>query len=205
MRIGIDLDNTIISYDAQFRSAALGRGLIAPQVPAQKNAIKHAIQKHQGNDAWTQLQAEVYGPMLAQARPFDGVKDFFRHCRAANYPVCILSHKSRHPALGSAYDLRAAAIAWLEQQGWFSPDGLGLCRNDVEFHDTRAAKVQAIFQRNCDVFIDDLPEVFAEPGFPARTTKILFDPEQLHPVRPHWKLARSWAEIEAELFSPVAA
>ncbi len=205
MRIGIDLDNTIISYDAVFHFAALGHGLISPHVPARKTAVKHYIQKRHGEDAWTRLQAEAYGPLLEYAQPFDGVMNFFQHCRTAQIPICILSHKSCRPALGEPYDLRAAALAWLETQGWFSSSGAGLTPTDVEFHDTRAEKIQAIARWGCDVFIDDLPEVLADSGFPSRATRILFDPDQSHPHHPEWKHACTWAAIKAETFTPVAA
>ena len=205
MRIGIDLDNTIISYDAVFHFAALGHGLISPHVPARKPTIKHYIQKRHGEDAWTRLQAEVYGPLLEYAQPFEGVREFFRQCRHANHQVCILSHKSRFPALGVPHDLRAAARGWLENHGWVSSSGLRLAPTEVEFHDTRADKIQAIGRHACDVFIDDLPEVLADAAFPSGITRILFDPDQNHPQHPGWKHARSWAEIAAEIFSPVAA
>ena len=205
MIIGIDLDNTIISYDALFHFAALGHGLISPHVPARKATIKHYIQTRHGADAWTSLQAEVYGPLLEYAQPFEGAREFLLQCRSANYEVCILSHKSRQPALGAPHDLRAAAHDWLDHQGWFSSSDLGLALTDVEFHDTRADKVQAIRRHACDVFVDDLPEVLADPAFPAGTARILFDPEQTHPLHHDWKHARSWAQIAAEIFSPVAA
>src|SRR4051812_2180242 len=192
MRIGIDLDNTIISYDALFHLVALEKRLIPGDLPAKKNAVKQCVQGRHGNATWTRLQAEVYGPRLEQAVPFDGVIEFFLHCRAAGLSTCIISHKSRFPALGEPHDLREAALGWLERKGWFDANGIGLSRSDVEFHDTRQAKVHAIGQRCCTVFVDDLPEVFSEEDFPSETSRILFDPDATHPAQPGWKTAASW-------------
>lgn len=200
MRIGIDLDNTIVSYDALFHLVAVERGLVPRDLLARKNAVKNFVQSSHGADAWTRLQAEVYGPQMHRAAPFPGVADFFRRCRLAGISTCILSHKSRYPALGEPHDLRVAALDWLEQKGWFDPHGVGLSPEAVEFHDTRAEKIAAIRAHRCDVFVDDLPEVLAHPEFPTATARILFDPERIHTRPPHWSAAASWAEIEQLLF-----
>jgi hypothetical protein len=199
MRIGVDLDNTIICYDRLFHRAAQERALIPADVAVDKNAIKTWIQQHSGNDTWTALQGEVYGNLLQDAEPFPGVIDFFQRCRSAGCVVCILSHKSVVPARGQQIDLRLAARAWLARRGWFGV--LGLQDADVEFHATRAGKVRAIARRECDVFIDDLPEVFAEPGFPSRTNAILFDPQHLHAQNTAFARATSWRDIETAVFA----
>ena len=201
MRIGTDLDNTLINYDALFHAAALERGLIAKELPARKTEVKNWVQGRHGNDAWTELQAEVYGPLLEQAEVYPGAMAFFRRCRSSGFSVCVISHKTRFPALGRQHDLRAAAMRWLEQRGWFGADGIHLDRSDVEFHDTRAAKVQAIRRRACDLFIDDLPEVFAEEAFPTETTRILFDPDGAHAAVPNIKKVGHWSEVEDWVFA----
>jgi len=49
----------------------------------------------------------------------------------------------------------------------------------------------------CDVFVDDLPEILTAPGFPDGTRRILFDPDRYHAPLPgiqsivHWKDIRS--------------
>lgn len=205
MRIGVDLDNTIISYDALFHSAAVARGLIAADEPAEKNAVKTRVQSAHGGAAWTRLQGEVYGPLVHGARPFPGALDFFRRCRSAGFEVCILSHKSRFAAAGPRHDLRAAARRWLDLHGMLKFDETGLGPDDVEFHDTREEKVRAIGRRRCDVFIDDLPEVFDQESFPSATSAILFDPAAIHLQRPDLNPAKSWSEIAEAVFAARSA
>jgi hypothetical protein len=201
MLIGVDLDNTIIGYDALFHQVARAWNLIPPEAPARKPEIKQWIRHHFGNDTWTKLQGEVYGPSLPQANAQPGVKEFFLHCRQAKFSACIISHKTRFPAVGDRHDLRQAALDWLQRQGWFDPEGIGLAPADVEFHDTRPAKIEAIRRRHCDIFIDDLPEVFAEPDFPSGTARVLFDPDGTHSPGPGAKSASTWGEIEAGVFA----
>jgi hypothetical protein len=193
MRIGLDLDNTIICYDASFHRVATKRGLLATPVGATKGEVKAWVLDQHGNDVWTELQGEVYGPGLESAIPYPGALEFARQCGAAGHSVCIVSHKTQFPALGLRADLRAAALDWLAAHGWF--DAGAIERADVEFHDSRAEKVAAIARRACEVFIDDLPEVFHEPGFPDGVTRILFDPEKVFADSRRYLRIGSWSEI----------
>ena len=52
----------------------------------------------------------------------------------------------------------------------------------------------------CDVFIDDLPEILAEPDFRDDMRKILFDPENQFANRGSaFDRHISWAAISADL------
>ncbi|MBK8477034.1 MAG: haloacid dehalogenase-like hydrolase [Opitutaceae bacterium] len=204
MVIGIDLDNTLICYDASFHAAAVARGLIPATSRAQKAAVKAAVLANHDNATWTTLQGEVYGPLLPRATAYPGAADFLRHCRASGHAVCILSHKSRVAALQPHIDLRSAALGWIQSQGWLDAPA-GLHCDDIEFLDTRSAKIDAIARRACELFIDDLPEVFAEPGFPAQTTAFLFDPDAVHPVMPGLRRFTRWSEISTAVCPPTLA
>ncbi len=197
MGIGVDLDNTIICYDHLFVRVAIEKGLISRTGVGVwgKYEVKSEIQRLHGNDVWTALQGEIYGFRLPEADPFPGVVDFFRQCRHRGIPTCIISHKTKYPALGPRYNLRQAALAWLEKHGWFEADGIGICRSDVEFHDTLSDKLDAIGRRRCGVFIDDLPEVFAASNFPAHTSRVLFDPGSCHMPAPGIERATTWDQI----------
>jgi hypothetical protein len=193
MRIGLDLDNTIICYDSLFRRVAWEFGLIPASVGASKGAVRTWVKERHGNDAWTELQAEVYGPRLQDACAYPGALDFVLRCRALGHAFVILSHKTQFPAKGVQCDLRLAATRWLEAGQWFGPGAIA--PEDVEFHSTRSEKVSAIAGRQCNVFVDDLPEVFAEPGFPPTTRPILFDPGRHHSDLPGALRAESWEAI----------
>lgn len=194
--IGVDLDNTIIDYSAVFVTAARELGFDRMgELPSTKHGIRRWLQAAGRNDLWTELQGYVYGPGLEKALPFPGVLECLGAWRKMSLEFCIVSHKSAYPALGPRYALRELALDWLEAQGFFQQDGLGLDRRQVFFCDDRSGKVSQIAAANCSHFIDDLPEVFAEPDFPERTRQCLFDPEDVHQAWPGVSRCCNWSEV----------
>ena len=70
MRIGIDFDNTIITYDEVFRAAAQARGLIEKDFGGSKQAVRDAIRLlPDGELAWQRLQGQVYGTGHRRRQP----------------------------------------------------------------------------------------------------------------------------------------
>ena len=112
MIIGIDFDNTIVSYDVVFHRAAVEQELIPPEVPADKSKIRDYLRWVNKEDAWTELQGLVYGVYIKYAPPFSGVKGFFRYCKENKISICIISHKTRFPFLGKKHNLHKSAVRW---------------------------------------------------------------------------------------------
>lgn len=191
MRLGIDLDNTIISYDKLFAQLATEVALVPPQVAPNKQAIRDYLRTQNQEDRWTELQGIAYGRRIEEAVPFEGVEDFMRRCVAAMVEWWIISHRTRHPYLGKPVDLHAAARQWLFARGFITD----VCSDRVKLELSREAKLISIAQCRCDVFIDDLAEFLSEPAFPAKTRRILFDPMDQNPDRPEYERAKSWNEI----------
>ena len=199
MRLGIDFDNTIVCYDGLFHRVALEGGWIPADLPANKSDVRNHLRQIGREDVWTEMQGRVYGPRLTEASPFPGVLEFFKACRLASIPVCIISHKTKTPFAGEPYDLHQAALDWLTAQGFFDPAGIGLPRSQVFLELTKQAKLQRIAACECTHFIDDLPEFLAEASFPPRTMRILFDPNRLYgPEIPFTRL-HAWSEADAFL------
>ncbi len=195
MHVGVDFDNTIVSYDALFHAVCRERGLIPPEVPARKGAVRDYLRRVGREADWTEIQGYVYGARMAEAQAFAGVREFFRVARAGGATLTIISHKTRSPYLGQAYDLHRAAWDWLEEQGFFDPQRLGLPRERVHFELTKAAKLERIAQCGCTHFIDDLPEFLLEPGFPAGTQRLLFDPNNAQPDSPAYRRVSAWPAV----------
>ena len=159
MRIGIDFDNTIVSYGALFSQTAIALGyLTAPS--AGKTSVRDEVRTlAEGETKWRNLQAIVYGPAIADAPPFPGVREFLARARAAAAPLFLVSHKSRYAANGpEGVDLREAALGWLEANRLLGDRGFA--RENVYFEDTRAAKIARLAALGCTHVIDDLAEVF---------------------------------------------
>src|SRR5579862_1715508 len=115
MRIGIDFDNTIVSYDALFHKVACERDLIPPDTPVNKVAVRDHLRRIGKEELWTELQGYVYGARMDEALAYPGVIEFLSGAAAAGHELAIVSHKTRHPFLGPQYDLHAAARRWVER------------------------------------------------------------------------------------------
>jgi len=191
MRIGIDLDNTILAYRDLFWTLARSRGWIAEHDPREKAGLKRALARVAGDDGegelrWQRLQAEAYGSRIDGARVFPGFARFVETMHARGCSLHIVSHKSRTSNLDPSVDLHHWARHTLERRGFF--DRLGFDRDRVFFEETRDEKVNRIASLELDIFIDDLPAVFHHPSFPARTQPILFAREPVTdlPNLPDW-------------------
>ena len=180
MILGIDFDNTIVCYDQVFHRVAREQNLIPETVPASKGAVRDYLRQIGREDAWTEMQGLVYGPRLRDAEPFPGVLEFLSDAVCAGVPIRIISHKTRHPYKGPRHDLHQAARDWLERHGLFDVARIGLPRDSVYLEPTLAAKLERVASAGCTHFIDDLPELLAEPAFPNGVIKVLFDPSGAH-------------------------
>lgn len=200
MVIGVDFDNTIVSYDALFHRLAVERGLIPRSLPEDKTAVRDHLRSLGSEEKWTELQGLVYGPRIREAALFPGVREFFGRCRRAGLTVHIVSHKTRQPVIGPPHDLHDAARGWLEHEGFFNPARVGLPRDHVHFGVTRLEKLGLIRALGCTIFIDDLEEVFREPEFPAGVRKILFAPQRQTTAPANVKVFSSWPLIEKHVF-----
>jgi hypothetical protein len=199
MLIGVDFDNTIVSYDALFHRVALERGLIPESLPVNKTTVRDHLRAAGREDAWTEMQGEVYGARMHEAEPFPGVIAFFRDCHERGVPVVIISHKTRHPFRGAQHDLHAAARGWLEAHGFFSASGAALPASAVHFELTKANKLARVRAAGCTHFIDDLPELLTDAAFPIGVERLLFDPASLHAAAPDLPTVRSWSVLHGRL------
>jgi hypothetical protein len=199
LRIGLDLDNTIISYDRAFAVAALERGLIPPHFSGTKQQIRDHIRTLPGQDGeieWQKLQGYVYGTGIIHAEIFPGVMHFLERAREENATLFIVSHKTQFGHFDpERVDLRKAAMQFIRAKGVlaFIPE------NQVSFHATRTEKIEKIKFLGCDVFVDDLEEVLDDPQFPASVRKLLFT-TAAGSVAHAFDICRNWAEIENGIF-----
>jgi hypothetical protein len=202
MRIGVDFDNTIVTYDDVFASAAGSFAAIAPGVGRQKREIRDYLRSlPDGELTWQRLQGHVYGKGMPEASLFAGVGKFLHRCRAEHAEIVIVSHKTEfghHDP--DRVNLRDAARGWMTAQGFFADDGYGIPAANLFFETTRAEKLRRIASLNCNCFIDDLEEVLDDPDFPPGVTRILFSQAALPGHPPSYAVCRSWDEIEKTVF-----
>ena len=198
--LGIDFDNTIVCYDGVFHKVALELGLIPESLPVTKESVRDHLRRENREEEWTKLQGYVYGSRMGDAQAFPGVFDLFQAAKRRGVSIAIVSHKTKTPYLGPAYDLHASALNWMEASRFFEPDGGGLNRSDVYLELTKQDKLRRIGSLGCRFFIDDLPEFLGDSDFPEGTQRVLFSPGSGRPADDRWRIVASWAEFSDYLF-----
>jgi hypothetical protein len=197
VRLGIDLDNTIIDYAHAFGAAVAAAGVAPVEPSGGKTALRDALRARPGGEAeWTRVQAFAYGPLIERARPFPGVDAFFARARERGLRVTIVSQKTEFAAAApDGPNLRECAHAWLAAHG-IVRDG----EPAVYFESTRTAKCARIAALGLTHFVDDLVEVFADPAFPAGCTRWLFAPDGVAAPVPAERTFATWTELADAVF-----
>src|SRR5690242_1946598 len=99
LRVGVDFDNTLVSYDRVFHDLAVERKLIHPDVPMRKSAIRdHVRTRPDGEFHWQRLQATAYGPAIGSAGMCIGAEALFRLRRELGFSLAVISHKTEFAA-----------------------------------------------------------------------------------------------------------
>ena len=203
MKIGIDLDNTIISYDDAFRHVAQKSGLIDKNFQGNKNEIKQLIRmQNQGEAIWQKLQGQVYGKYIHKANLFPGFKRFLRRCNQQKITVSVISHKTEY----GHYDeekisLRESALSFLKNQGIIIGNQ-GTALNKIIFTKTREEKIEKIRSNNFDWFIDDLIEVIGDSKLNDLPNRILFSEFNME-ENSESVTCSSWNQIENQILEPL--
>ena len=116
--IGVDFDNTIVSYDEVFHHVALQKGLIPAGTLKRKMEIRDRIRKlSAGETTWIRLQGIVYGKFMQRAEIMPGVANFLLQCKVRNHSVFIVSHKTEYGHFDcDNVSLRQEALKWMESK-----------------------------------------------------------------------------------------
>ena len=181
-RIGVDLDNTILSYEKLFHRLALESNWIDDSCLESKESIKSGLRDNcenpdLGEKRWQQLQAWGYGDRIDEAEIFHGFKEFVMNARARQDDMFIVSHKTSYSNFDSSVNLRKAAYKTLEKRGFFhslNEEGLGFTKGHIFFVSTLEEKLVQIDQLGLSHFIDDLPKVLLHQQFPKNVRRIGF-------------------------------
>ena len=199
MRLGIDLDNTLICYDGVFLECSKYLGFTPETFKGGKREIKNYLhQRVDGEKHWQKLQGQVYGRWINNATLYSGAYRFLWRCKARGFSVEIISHKSEYGHFDNEYiPLRDVAIDFLTQAGIYSSNDQSMIDN-IQFCSNQEEKILCISEKNFDWFVDDLPEIFKSKQFPIDTKRIIFDPtgeKSLH----NSDTSGSWSVIESRV------
>lgn len=196
IKLGLDFDNTIVCYDAAIKVLAQEMFDLQPEIPRTKLGIRDYLRAEGREPEWTVFQGELYGPGMRHAQPYEGAIETMLQLEAAGHELVIVSHRSRLPYAGEPHDLHAAARGWVAER----LQKIGLFRDlattgRVNFLETRDAKLAKITEIGCSMFLDDLPEVINDPGFPASTLGVIFAPGSEVGTQEKQLRIKSWAQL----------
>ena len=198
LRIGLDFDNTIACYDAVFLALAKEWGIVTADWVGGKSQIRDELRSRPGGEQeWQRLQGQVYGRLMHRAQLFPEISNFLLRLKYRRDRVFVVSHKTEFGHNDpERISLRKEAMQWMKHHRFFDPEWLDISSDDVFFANSREEKVAIISELQCDVFIDDLWEVFAEPGFPVETKRILFGRDFVGPQEVQVDFfSQSWRDI----------
>ena len=203
LMIGIDFDNTIVSYDTLASQIVVEWGLFDPGMVMNVKQIRTRLRAMVGGEErWQDLQAAMYGHRIGEAVATNGLTAFLRKCAEKNARLAIVSHKTLHAARdASRVNLQSSALNWLKDKGLLDPGRYGLQESAVHFEPTPASKARRVAEIGCTHFIDDNPLVFMESDFPETAEKILFSPGGEEEVPDGVIETRNWAEIASRIFA----
>lgn len=192
--LGLDFDNTLVRYDKLFHKLALEKDLIKESMPVNKIAIRDFLRSQGLDEEFSLLQGEVYGLRILEAEPAEGMLEALSELHQGGMPMVLVSHKTRTPYKGPAYDLHRAAWSWLEINGFFSQDGLNWQKDQVFFEASKESKVNTIKALKCSAYIDDLPEVL--DLIPNSIEKYLYDPlDTCNFEKSPYKVLNDWGKF----------
>lgn len=194
--IGLDLDNTLVSYDRLLATLAAELGWAKGAVG--KTAIRDAIRASpEGDLGWQRLQGMIYGSRMAEADMVPGVESLLEACTARGVRVMVISHKTEFAGVDPGRTpLREAARAWMAAHHFFDRH---MAAEDVHFAATKADKIARIKALRPPVFVDDLEEILADPAFPPDVERILYHPGPTAPAGP-FRVFRDFEAIRRDLF-----
>ena len=193
IKLGLDFDNTLIVYDALFKKAALEKNLIPNDFPESKNLIRNHLRQRNKEKYFTIIQGEVYGSRISEASQATGMFEALKNIQDVEIELFIVSHKTKTPYEGPKYDLRSAALSWLEKNLFFEISGINIPRENVYFESNKENKIKKIETLGCTHFIDDLPEILQMIN--PNIKRVLYDPLDNYSQKTDFIHLRNWSDL----------
>ena len=193
-KLGLDFDNTLIDYDEVFFQLALEKNLIPPSINKDKKSVRKFFIDNNIEDEFINLQGEVYGLKVLEAKQSLGMFEALRSLKNDNYELIIVSHKTKYPYSGKKYDLHKAASNWLEVNKFFDQNGLAMKRENVYFEITKEDKISRIEQLDISFYIDDLQSILSmiKPSI----KRILYSPKLNEKIDKDFYLLENWENLK---------
>jgi hypothetical protein len=167
LRIGFDLDNTIVDYT---ESSKLYAQLNSIHGVSDTSELRNFFLSHNDFSGWTRAQSWLYFDGLEYAQLSDGIIETIEKLRNLGSFVAIVSHKTeRTPDDFGSFPIRQ------QMQDWLTCTVLPTIVDDNIFYsESLEDKITLIEKMSFDYFVDDLVKVLKHPRFPLKTKPILY-------------------------------
>ena len=173
MRIGCDLDNTIIDYKDLFYEASIKENLISLNHSREKSTIKKTIH-NKSKDKWKLIQEIVYYQNISRAKIMRNFKKFYLEIAKRKIEFYIISHKTKKI---NNKNLRTVAYDWLLNKKFLK--NIVSSNQNLFFESTNRKKIERINSLNLDYFIDDLESVLIDKKLNKNINKIQFNKKNI--------------------------
>ena len=176
LKIGIDLDNTIIDYSDSLKKLLQEEYKIELKNKTfSKSLIKKQIIEIYGDREWTRAQGLLYSKYLDYANPYSGCLDALKKLSSSGSELYIISHKTKYPFIGGKTNLILLAKKWIEKNLVYE-NGISIFADaNILFNETINEKIESIISQDLDIFIDDLEVILKL--LPSSVNKIWFTTE----------------------------
>lgn len=168
-KFGFDLDNTLIDYSNSVAEYCDANSLKECKTIDDLRTLLRSTDT--SGRLWQEAQGWLYTDGLNFAHPGLGAVGLCEYLKANEFELLIVSHKTTHtPDFCGGKPLREVASKWVaegELSAYF-PD-----MSMIHYESTRKLKIARIQALNLNYFVDDLKEVFQEPGYPKEVTSFL--------------------------------
>ena len=165
IKIGIDLDNTIINYENSFKKFLIEKKIFLKKT--NKSKIKKFINNHPKIKSWTKAQEEIYGYYIRFANVFKNYKYFETFALRNSCKLYIISHKTKLSQYSKKYNLRNVANNWLKKN-------IKKKNYRIFYSNTVNEKIKIISKIKPKYYIDDLIEILENKKIPKKINKIFF-------------------------------
>jgi hypothetical protein len=182
IKIGIDLDNTIINYQNSFKKYLNQKKIYLKNIDKKK--IKSVLTRNK-IISWTEAQEEIYGNFITFAQPYKYFKEFEKFAIKQKIKLFIISHKTKYSQFSKKYNLHSISNKWIEEN-------ILKKKYKIIYSKTLNQKIKKIKEVKPKYFIDDLDEVLNNKDFPKKVNKIYFSKKRKYNL----KTFENWRKIK---------